>query len=175
MDETFNSSNQIKTIWLDTSALAKIYIQEIGSDNLSDILANRHIWAYSTSYCIHELFGVLKRKANPNNKKEVPVTLDDYIRYVLLIKSDLNHKIKISDPDVSDSELYIEVKELIESNNIRIDFVDAIQFILIKKGILRLLAGDSRPILVASDKGIIEAAKRTTIRFWNPEEGPFPY
>jgi hypothetical protein len=174
MDDTYNSGNQIKVLWLDTSALVKKYLDEPGSDFVRTVLGENRFWAFTTSYCIYELFGILKRKASDKSKEKIKISVDQYIRCIFLIKSDWKQKvIRIHDPEISDSDLIVEVKGII--NDYKLDYVDAIQFILINKGILGKFAGDSRPVLVSSDGGILKAADHKNIRSWNPEKGPFPF
>jgi len=172
MNDPFTISTQIRVLWLDTCTVAKIYIHEDGSENMRAVLANNSIWLFTADYCIHELYGILKRKAMKEKTDADYISLEEYVRIIFILNCHIYGKnIKVSNAKFTDAELFVEIQQIMREHDL--DFVDAIQFVLIAKGMLGNLAGKSRPVLVSTDNGILKTAAQRGIPTWNPLSGPF--
>ena len=162
MDEYF------KIFWLDTSALVKLFINEPGSKELNSEFNGKpgNIF-YSTDYCRYELFNVLKRKL----VKDKSISHEEYLRHIFIISTYIKmNKIRIDDKDHNTNIIWQETKVFVEKYGI--DYTDAIQFTLLKRGFLNIFkGGESEAILITSDQNMIKAAKAEDMRFWNPEKG----
>ena len=60
-----------------------------------------------------------------------------------------------------------EIRRILDPH--RIDCSDALHIVMLKSGFYAALVGESRPVLVAADKGLLRAAKSEGILVWNPE------
>ena len=55
-----------------------------------------------------------------------------------------------------------------------LDFSDSLNIVLLRSGFYSHLAGESKPVLVASDKKLLRAARSEGIVTWNPETETLP-
>ena len=158
----------LRFFWLDTSAIVKLFIKEQGSDVISEVFSHRPgDNFYSTEYCIYEFFNVLKRKLTNEC-----FPLENYLRAIFILQSHVRSRaLKLYSFDSNYVQLFNDTRDIIRKYSL--DYTDAIQFVLMKQGFLSGLAGESKPVLVSSDKDMVKAAKSENIRTWNPEEGPF--
>jgi len=161
-------NNMTRFFWLDTSALIKLIINEKGSKDLEKIFNHPTYFFYSTEFCVYECYSALKRKLF----REKSIDGEKYLRSIFMMMSYVeNNQVRFSDIGEDYSVIFNETKQIIEEYSM--DFIDAVQFILLSKGLLSKLAGESRPVLVTSDKNMIKVAKYKNIETWNPEEGEF--
>ena len=174
MDDPLTVSTPLRFVWLDTSALAKIYLHKLGTEDILSVLCDNSVMVFTAEYCVHEFYGILKRRAAKNSENKNPISLEEYLRYVFLLRCHIRDggRIKIYKYDFTDTDLFDRVKAIMHNNNL--DLVDAIQFIILTKGMLGCLAGESGPVLASSDEGILGVARERDIRTWNPEIGALP-
>lgn len=163
-----NFITMLRSFWLDTTAIVKIYYDERGSQEIRKVFNNKTSNNfYTTEFCVYEYYNVLKRKFLTDRV----IDEDNYLRLIFMLSMDIRLKtIQYNDTQEGPDVLFLQTKEVIQKYGF--DYTDAIQFVLIRKGLLGILAGESKPILITSDSGMIKAAKSENILFWNPEEGP---
>ena len=159
----------LKIFWLDTSALAKIFLDEPGSHELRiEFNGQPGHFFYTTDYCKYELFNVLKRKL----LHERSIDLESYFRHIFILNTYVKTgQLKIDDTEDKTTTIWTETILLAEKYNF--DYTDAIQFILIKRGFLNIFrGGESEAVLVTSDKNMKKAANGENMKNWDPEKGP---
>ena len=159
----------LRFFWLDTSAIVKIFCDEPGSWEIRKVFNNKpnNIF-YTSEFCVYEYYNVLKRKF----LKDKVISEDNYLKLVFTLSMNIRLKtIKYIENDENPDVLFLQTKEVIQKYGF--DYADAIQFILIRKGLLGSLAGESQPVLITSDNEMIAAANAENIKYWNPEKGPF--
>lgn len=151
----------------------KILIKERGSSELNAIFNGEpgNIF-YTTDYCKYEVFNVLKRKLKAQKSIDA-ISLREYFRNIRILSNYVRiGKITIDDADHDSGLIYIKTVALAEKYDL--DYIDAIQFVLLQEGALNIFrGGESEAILVTSDGDMIGAAKGEKMPFWNPEDGDF--
>ena len=162
MDEV-NFITMLRFFWLDTSALVKIFIEEEGSAEIKKVFKDFHqnIF-YTTEFCVYEYYNVLKRKYLHNQL----IDEETYLRSIFILSTYLKlGTIRYNDTKDSFESIFLQTRKIVKKYSL--DYSDAIQFVLIQKGLLETLAGESRPVLITSDKGMIRAAELENIIYWN--------
>lgn len=150
--------------FLDTSAIVKLLlypdIPEVGSEVLSNYRKN-NIMFYTNSLCIGECLNVLKRKYFI--KKHKKLSFDGYLMRLDLIRNMLDHKtLKVVDVDLTDRSILDEAYKIIKKY--KIDFVDALQLLLIQKD---KTYANSQKLLITADKNLFKAATDIGVNVWN--------
>lgn len=153
---------------LDASALLKLFLDEPGSDRVRTLF-QRASWIETTWLCVAETYGRLKAlwlKGQIDEGKYLSslFVLNTYLR---------DEKVTLTGQMVQDLQDYLTIRDLVQKH--AIDFSDALQFVAIRESMKATLVGDSRPMLVTSDGGMLEVARLYGIVTWNPEgDDPIP-
>ena len=145
----------------DTSALAKLVLQEPGSDKIHAYIQKHHSAFYVTSWTVGETLGVIKRSWL---KKRI--CKENYWRAC----DELLHTIydvgwTVEEVHVHEREVFSECERIARKHNL--DVIDATQMVVIKKSMLRFFAGESTPLLVTADEALWSAARAEGFRSWN--------
>lgn len=157
----------IRTHYLDASAIIKLLLDEVGSDVLRAYLA-RHATLMTTSLCFAETLGVLKAK---HAHKHISME-----RYLAACEELMAHirgaTLEIEDIRITERAVFDEVERCVRAHTL--DLSDACQLVTVRSGALSTLEGDSRPILVTADKRLAAAARQEGLRAWDclHEEAP---
>jgi len=157
----------IRTHYLDASALVKLLVEEDGSLVVRTYIGP-HATRIVTSLCFAETLGVLKAKHLRNllsNEQYLSACEE-------LMASIRNETLEIEDIDISQRETYEEVEYLAKKHSL--DISDAFQLVTLKRGLLSSLEGESRPILITADKRLATAAKSEGYRVWDCMNDPIP-
>lgn len=151
----------IRIHYLDTSALVKLFIDEIGSPMIRNYVGNNSIFL-TTSLCFAEALGVLKVKRFYRNEltdEQYLSACDELLAYVAY------ETIKIEDVEISDKSIFTKVEEIVRKYNI--DLSDAFQIVSIKQNYYSRFTNDSNPILITGDVDLAKAARQEKIRVWD--------
>jgi predicted nucleic acid-binding protein len=149
----------IHTHYLDASAAVKLVADEPGSENVRTFFSNESGF-YMTQMCIAETYGALKLKFVKGH-----VTPEQYLRMCLLFTLHLQGKIKTDTSILFDTTIYYGAEAFARKH--KLDLSDAMQLFTLKEGPLRILAGESKPMLITADGGLAEAAVSENLRVWN--------
>jgi predicted nucleic acid-binding protein len=149
----------IKFKYLDTSSIAKLYLEEEGSSLFRSYFYNH------TSFCtahmtFYEAMNVLKSRLFKKDCK------DKYYHAVTdLAMHGWGGKIELETVDLSKKEVFIGVSKLASENEL--DVADAVQLYAILKGKYSQCCDDSGPVLITGDKPQELTARKYGIRVWN--------
>ena len=150
----------IRTHYLDTSALVKLFIDEAGTDVLKVYFDNHSVF-HTTSLCFAEALGVLKSK---NSRKHISNEVYLSASEDLCISA-FGHDIQIDEISITEPKAFRKSESL--SKKYGIDLIDCFQIYTLLHGSLSILAEDSRPILITADKDLAKAAKSEGVRAWD--------
>ena len=146
------SDREIKTIFLDASAIVKYYFTEYGSNDVREIF-HSHSVRYTTSFCLAEALGVFKCK---HRKGKTLNDTDAYLNESLdLIESIKGGTITIEEQNIFDRNIYDKVEKLVEK--FKIDISDIFQLVSIKESFLT--KNGISCTLITSDEHLFKAAK----------------
>lgn len=153
----------VKTKYLDTSALVKLFLDEEGSDNFRDYY-NNHVNFCCTDMTFYEAMNVLKARLFNGSKK------NQYFESIKKLKImgwgvTKRGKLEIETIHINDFNVFKEVYEIAIKYDI--DVADAIQIYAILKGKFSVLTGDSKTVLITADERLEEAAKGNSMKVWN--------
>lgn len=150
----------VRTHYIDTSALVKLFIQEDGSKKLKDYFS-KHTVFHTTSLCFAEALGVLKTK-----KVRGVISNDAYLEACeeLCIYAS-GGSIGIDEITIATPHAFKETQRIAKKYSL--DLIDSFQIYTLKEGMLSVLAGDSRPILITADKDLAHAVKSEGLRSWD--------
>ncbi len=174
------TSGGLKIKYLDASALVKLYIDEIGSQELREFFDSNTNF-HTTWLCLAEALACLKSKWNGRQSKNIATKIDTETYFEATRKLIINWRMRI---ETGDLELIVpsiplKVEEIARKYNL--DYSDALQLIAIKSGKYSNLAYESTPgvyesalVLITGDKPLESAAKSEEIRVWNCTAGPAP-
>ncbi len=152
--------------FFDASALVKLVLEEKGSRAVRDFCSGTEV-IRTTWLSLAEAYGVLKRSWQ--KEKWSP---ERYYRKIYALQRYAQKRIKLDGSiDLSDPHLR-EVKRI--HGQYAIDFSDSLHIVLLCSGFYAHLAGESRPVLVASDRKLLRAAKSEGIITWDPEKEHLP-
>lgn len=156
----------VRPYFLDASAIAKLVLDEEGSGAVRDLCARPEI-IRTTWLSLAEVYGVVKRRW----RKE-KWDARRYYRKIYALQRYVQKRIKL------DGSIELSASHLREIERIHeryaLDFSDALHITLLRSGFYARLAGESQPVLVASDKKLLRAAKVEGIITWNPEKETLP-
>jgi len=156
-----------RTHLLDTSALIKLVINEVGSQELKTYFSqNSTFW--TTSICFGEALGVLKTKYL--YRKEL--SEKKYLNSIEILVSYLNQKISIQEVNISDLQIFSQVEDAVKKHTL--DFADAIQLVTLRVGYPSVFEGESKTVFITGDKKLAEAAKTEKLRVWYIIKEPCP-
>jgi predicted nucleic acid-binding protein len=149
----------VRTHYIDTSALVKLFVQEDGSKKLRDYFS-KHTVFHTTSLCFAEALGVLKAK-----KVRKLISNDAYLNASEeLCISAFGGSIEIDEISIATPQAFRESQRI--AGKYSLDLIDSFQIYSLKEGMLSVLAADSRPILITADKDLANAAKSEGLRSW---------
>lgn len=152
----------VKVKYFDTSAIVKLFVNEVGSGHINDYYINNCNFC-CTEMTFYEAFNVLKTKLF---KKD---SMEKYFKCVddLAIMG-WGGKLEIETITMHDYSVFKEVNAI--AIKYKIDVADAIQIYAIVKGKYSFFAADSKTILITADKRLEKAGKDNNIRVWNCEK-----
>jgi len=148
-----------RNYFLDTSAIVKLLCTEAGSEKLK-ALKNYPGSNFCTSWVLlSEAFGVLKRKWMQRELSDAQY--EERVRLLFLYIS-MGYLDPV-DVVVADGHPQLVTYEFdissIRADHPGLDAADALQFKAIQQGLLKYLAGESRPRLVSADVELLKAAE----------------
>lgn len=150
----------IRTHYLDASAIVKLFIDEIKSEELRAYL-EPHATRFVTSFCLGEALGVFKVKYKRKNI--------DSERYFAacedLMANVRDGNLVIDGPQITNRMVFDAIEQL--ATRYRVDLVDAHLLYIVRIGGLSRLTGDSQPILITADKGLAAGARGEKLRVWD--------
>ncbi len=149
-------------IYLDASALVKLFLEEDGSDVIKNYIDSNSASAfYTTSLCFAETLGVLKAR-NVRHK----ITNSAYNQLCREFMDNVTAgRINIKDVGISGWKHYPEILRIAEEN--KLDISDAFQIVTLKHERFSLFVGSSRPLLITADKELATVAQAEGLRVWN--------
>jgi predicted nucleic acid-binding protein len=151
----------MRLYFFDASAIAKLVVREKGSTEIQDLCRSPSV-IRTTWLSLAETYGVIKRRWR-KEKWQKPV----YYRKLFDLQKNVQRRIKLDGSINLKDNQFREVRRILDQH--RLDFSDALHIVMLKSGFYAALAGESKPVLVAADKGLLRAAKSEGILVWNPE------
>lgn len=150
----------IRTHYLDASAIVKLFIDEDKSNELRSYL-EPHATRFTTSLCLGETLGVfkVKHKRNRINKEQYLAACDD------LMGNIRDGNLVIDGPQITNRPVFDAIELL--ATKYGVDLVDAHLLYTVRTGWLSRLTGDSHPILVTADKLLAAGATAEELRVWD--------
>ncbi len=161
----------IKAHYFDASALVKLVADDPDDEPGRDVLRKYHqghTSRYTTSFCITEALGALKRKFQRSRISEV--------QYLTSVKNlirttentfHIDDEVSILQPAVSS-----EFEQLV--TKYKIDFVDCLQILTILRGKFCVFGGPSQTILITADRELARVARAEKVRVWECSSEPAP-
>ena len=142
-------------IFLDTSALAKRYVQEPGSEELEDLFSSFTVEIFISTLAFVEFASAMGRKLRDKEMTRAKV-----------VKT-----IKELEKDWSEVFAKIPLEDMLAETAAAL----ALEYSLKGADAVHLASANvaDAELLVASDKKLIQAAKKMGINSYNPELGPF--
>ncbi|CAN7467160.1 type II toxin-antitoxin system VapC family toxin [Variovorax sp. LjRoot175] len=161
--------NLIRVHYLDASALAKLVVNEPGSDEFRKYFESESVF-YTTSICFAEVLGLLKYKYSGKGRAlsedQYLTACDELFSYVAC------DSIELEDVEISERTVFTEVETIARRH--KLDVSDAFQIISVKKNYFSRFQNESRPILITADKQLADAARSEGLRVWYCIDEPFP-
>jgi len=134
-----------RTHLLDTSAMVKLVLNEVGSSKLKTYISNNSTF-WTTSVCFGEALGILKvehfYRKNISEKK--------YLASLEVLVSYLKQKISIQEVNITDPQIYSQIEDTIKKHSL--DFADAIQLVTLTAGFPLVFEGESKTIFITGIK-----------------------
>ena len=154
-------SYSVKAHYLDASALVKLV-----ADDLDDLpgreALRKYYWThtasmYATSYCIAETLSVFKSKQLGSvlnlrclghyQQLRGRITNEEYVRYCkTFITRTIGANLRIDQVEILSPTMLTEGQRLFEKHGI--DFIDALQIVTVLHGQFKVLAADSKTVLI---------------------------
>lgn len=156
----------IKIKYLDTSSIAKLYLEEDGSSRFRTYF-NNHTNFCTALMTFYEAMNVLKSRLFSKSSSE-----KYYHAVTDLAIQGWGGKIELEPIDLSKMEVFKEVSKLASENNL--DVADAVQIYAILKGKYSNWCDDSGPVLITGDGPQELTAVKYGIRVWNCRTSPKP-
>lgn len=150
----------IRTHYIDTSAIIKLLVREPASDAIRSYCGRHAVFA-TTGICFAETLGVLKAKylRKELTQSEYLAACDELMVYVR------DETLQIEDIGVAAQETFQEVERLAQAHDL--DISDAYQLVTIKTGFFSQFKGGSEPLLVTADETLAKAARKEGLRAWD--------
>ena len=156
----------IRTNLIDTSALIKVYIEEVGSKEVRKYLDSQSV-LWTTWLCFVEALGVLKARHKKIVKQE------EYLKKAEALVSDFrNASISFVDINPLEFDIFNEAEKLVIKY--AVDLVDAYQIVTLKRGTPRLFQDGSKTLFITADESLGDAAKKEGMTVWNCLKEPVP-
>jgi predicted nucleic acid-binding protein len=149
--------------FVDASALIKLFLEEKGSGELRQFVAQCGV-IYTTALCFGEALGVLKRK----RFVEKSLSQDQYIRVSNNLRAHVTSNVIkfVKGGDLNNLHIFFEAADLSDLHEI--DLSDALQIVLVRRS---KVVGAT---LISADKRLVEAARKSGVLAWNCETEPAP-
>lgn len=154
----------VKVHYLDASALVKLVADDPDDFPGRDALRN-YYWMhtasmYATSYCIAETLSVFKRK-----QLRGTITKEEYVHYCkTFITRTIGANLRIDEVNILSPTMLQEGQRLFEKHGI--DYIDALQIVTVLHGQFKVLAADSKTVLITADRALAIAARAEGARVW---------
>lgn len=152
----------IRTHYLDASAIIKLLVNEPSSDRINRYY-HQHSIFNTTSLCFAEALGVLKRKYLKQQ-----ITLEQYLGACDLLLAYVHPGsvgITIEEIEIKKRCAFQEVEALVKKYSI--DVSDAFLIYTLKKGFFSALEDEWAPWLITGDSGLANAAKKEGLKVWD--------
>lgn len=157
----------IYTHLLDASALVKLVVPEDKSNVLREYFNNHSVF-WTTSFCIAEVFGVLKAKHSRYGKQSVQGGISESVYLASLedlVAMVRDERISITEENIFNREIFNEVEKLCSEYGI--DAIDTFQLVTMLRGFPSKMIEDSKTILITADRKLANAASKKGLRVWN--------
>jgi predicted nucleic acid-binding protein len=145
----------------DATALVKLVVDEQGSRAIRQLCSTPEV-IRTTWLCLAEAYGVVKR-----HWQKEKWTAERYCGKIFDLQHYVQRRIKL------EGSINLSQRDFRETERIhgqyRIDFSDALLVVVLRSGLYAHLTGNSKPVLVTSDKNLFRAARAEGIMTWNPE------
>ena len=158
----------LRVFFFDAGAIVKLVVDEKGSKEVCTVARNAHVIRCTTWLSLAEAYGVLKRLwLNEEMEEKV------YHRKLYDLQYNVQECIEIDVQEKLPHPTFQKVIEIQKKYNL--DFSDALHIAILQSEPYKAFVGDSKPVLVASDKDLLQAAKDEGIDTWNPEKDEPPW
>ena len=145
----------------DASALAKLYLPELGSE-LVRAIWNGHSTKYATPFCVYETLTILKVAYVQRHQ----LTKDEYLEASVSLAAWASAPSRqLNEPDLLTPEVFMATRRLASTYDL--DLSDAFQLYSVKYGFFSVLGRESRTLLVSADAAFVNAARMEGLRAWN--------
>ncbi len=155
--------------YLDASAIIKLLIKEDGSNSIKEFFSAKGNF-YTTSLCLGEALGVLKRK---RFFEKPPITEEKYLAaadYLLTMIHD--QSITVEEVEISDHKIFSQIQCLVRKHSL--DISDVFQIVTIKRGAFSKSFDISSFLLITADCTLAKAAISEGLKVWNCMVDPIP-
>jgi predicted nucleic acid-binding protein len=155
--------------YLDASAIIKLLIIEEGSALIKKYFSEKSNF-YTTSLCLGEALGVLKRK---RFFERTPITEEEYLAaadYLLAMIHD--QVILVEEIEISDHNTFSQIESLVRKYSL--DISDVFQIVTIKEGAFSKGCGLDSLLLITGDGDLGKASTSEGLRVWNCMVDPMP-
>lgn len=157
----------IKTHFLDTSALAKLFLKEDGSEAIHSNIGKASV-NWTTSLCVAELLGVFKCKyVRKEISKEKYLELSDELMGLVR-----NEDIRIEQVDISGFYTFRDTENFCKKYDI--DLADSLQIVTLLQGFPSRLEGESKPLFITADSSLAKAARDQGLKVWDCINEQYP-
>ena len=161
----------VKVHYLDASAIVKLFADD--GDELPGREALRqyyfdHASMFTHQFCLAEALSAFKRKLSRKIFTE-----DKYLHCLSeFFRLGIGLKLQVDDIGMLSPILRSETERLIKGYGI--DFIDAVQILILLRGTYPHFCGDSQSILITADRKLAEAARCEHARVWECTTEPPP-
>jgi len=150
----------IRSRYLDTSAAIKLVVSEVGSDTVRKYFESGGPF-YITSMCVAEALSALKVKYL--YRKEL--TQKQYFAAAYVFLSLLRGSLHVDDVGLENHNVFFETEELAKRHGL--DMVDALQLFTLKHGRFSNFVGPSKSLLITADEALAKAARAEGLEVWD--------
>ena len=159
----------IRTHYLDASAIVKLLVEEDGSLALRNYVEQHAVFC-TTSICFAETLGVLKSKFLRVKSFDQEQYLSACEDLMGLLRDE---NLVIDDVGISTRVVFDEVEDLTKKHA-KVDISDTYQLVTLKRGKFSKYSGESSPILITADERLADAARAEGMRVWDCLREPAP-
>jgi predicted nucleic acid-binding protein len=150
-----------KAIYLDASAIVKIYVDEPHSPDVRSVFYSQPKPFNTTPLCLAEAFSVLKRKWT-----KADLTTDAYLEAANnLTIAAWGQEIEVQGYGFLDPFIQKDAEKIVKTHGV--DLSDALQLLTILKGQHSGLVNQSLSWLITGDRDLTAAAVATGVKVWN--------
>jgi len=160
----------MRPCYLDASALVKLVVDEKGSERLREYFESRPAF-FTASLCFGEALGVLKVKYLYRSELDERAYSAACFTLVTDVLSQ-SARIKVEDLDFEDLAIYNDVNDTAKKH--RLDFSDALQIVILRRGRFSCFGEPESAVLVTGDAGLAKATRAEGLLAWNVCEEEMP-